>query len=251
MLYIMEDCKLTGNIIYVTSKERAINYKWEKYADKLSPEVQIVSVNDIQQMDIDIFDDRKLPIINKILVKHPFIPNKYISLDRTEDALTKTKLNCLSSIVRHLGVREYETTYATEETKEVTINANGEIGYNLLNVESKVSINEKDSRTGKYYRHETFKGDFSKKSYKQAVLEAKQYGLYNDEDIYSLIKNRDPKFLNQLTSQHIRIELTRELDEQLDIAFSLKVSNLFKINANYDQIISKRKKIIIETKLLF
>ena len=246
----MEGCKLTKDIIYVTSNERATNYKWEKTVDKLNPNVQIVSIDDIQEMGVDIFDG-KLPVLDTILVKHPFVPNKYIPIDRAEDAITKTKLNCLGIIVRLLGAKEYETKFMTEETGTCSIGAGGEIKYMFSGAQSNVSINESDSMTGKYYRHETFKGEFTEDTYKQAVVEAKRYGLYDDEDIIYLLKNRDPQFVNQIISQCVKFELTKELNNQLDIAFSLKVSNIFNLSANYNQIISKRKKIIIETKILF
>jgi hypothetical protein len=73
----MENCKLTRDIIYVTSEERATNYMWEKTANKLNPNVQIVSLDDIYEMGVDIFDGKKVPVLDTILIKHPFIPNKY------------------------------------------------------------------------------------------------------------------------------------------------------------------------------
>ena len=77
----MEDVKeLSGEIIYVTTPERAINYKWEKNSNKLSREIQIVSIEDIQNTDMDVFDNKRI-LLNTLLVKHPFIPNKYIEIE--------------------------------------------------------------------------------------------------------------------------------------------------------------------------
>lgn len=247
----MENSKLTKDIIYVTSEERAYNYKWEKTANKLNPNVQIVSVDDIYEMGVNIFDGKKVPVLDTILIKHPFIPNKYIPLETTEDVITKAKFRSLGIIAHYLGAKEYETTFAITESKERIINANGELDYKLLNAASSVRIKENDSMTGKYYRHETFRGEFSMASYNQAVLEAKQSGLYDDDDINYLLKTRDPKFGNQITSQHVRFNLTKELNSQLDIAFSLKVSSIFKLSANYNQIVSNKQDILIETKLIF
>ena len=161
------------------------------------------------------------------------------------------KFKSLGIIAHYLGAKEYETTFAITESKERIINANGELDYKLINAASSVRIKENDSMTGKYYRHETFRGEFSMASYNQAVLEAKQNGLYDDDDINYLLKTRNPKFGNQLTSQHVRFNLTKELNSQLDIAFSLKVSSIFKLSANYNQIVSKKQDILIETKLIF
>ncbi len=246
----MDNCGLTKDILYVTTRERSNNYKWEKNADNLDPNVQIVSIDDIQKMDIDIFD-RKYPVLDTILVKHPFIPNKYIPLDRTEDALTKTKLNCLGIIAGLLGVKEYETEFVTEEIKEVSINISGELDYKTVKSKTDVEIKKDDAITGKYYRHETFKGEFNEAGYNKAVSEAKKYGLYNDEDIQYLIKNRDPQSPNPLISQKVKFELTKELNDKLDFAFSLKAVSIFKLRANYNQIITQRKSIAISTNLIF
>jgi hypothetical protein len=247
----MEDVKeLSGEIIYVTTPERAINYKWEKNFNKLSPEIQVVSIEDIQNIGRDVFDNKRI-LLNTLLVKHPFIPNKYIEIDRTEEAITKSKLNCLGIILRYLGVSEYETTFALENNATVTIDANGNASYKFVEGGLKTKKISTDNETRKYYRHEAFSGEFSIDNYEKAVDMAKKFGLYGDEDIYYLLQNRNPQDLNLLKSQEVKIELTRELNSSLDVAFNLSVSGIFKLNANYNETISKRKKITIETKLIF
>ena len=247
----MEDVKeLSGEIIYVTTPERAINYKWEKNFNKLSPEIQVVSIEDIQNIGRDVFDNKRI-LLNTLLVKHPFIPNKYIEIDRTEEAITKSKLNCLGMILRYLGVSEYETTCVSEIYSNVERDANGNASYKFVEAGLNTKTIRTDNETRKYYRHEFYPGEYSIDSWRKAVDLAKQFGLYSDEDIYYLLQNRDPKDLNLLKSQEVKIELTRELNKSLDVAFNLSVSGIFKLNANYDEIIKKRKKIVIESKLIF
>ena len=246
----MEDVKeLSGEIIYVTTPERAINYKWEKNFNKLSPEIQVVSIEDIQNIGRDVFDNKRI-LLNTILVKHPFIPNKYIEIDRTEDAITKSKLNCLGIILRYLGVSEYETTIAMENNASVECDRNGNASYKFVEGGLKSKKICSENETFKYYRHEQFPGEYSEDNYKKAVDLAKKFGLYVDEDIYYLLLNRNND-KNQLKSQVIEIELTRELNSSLDVAFNLSVSGIFKLNAAYNETINKRKKISIKTNLKF
>ena len=39
--------ELKGEVVYVTTPEKAINYKWEKGYGKLSSGLEIVSIDDI------------------------------------------------------------------------------------------------------------------------------------------------------------------------------------------------------------
>lgn len=247
----MENSKqLTGEVIYVTSKERSINYKWDKNYSWLHPGVQIVAIDDIQQMDIGIFDGKRI-LMDTILAKHPFIPNKYIDINASEDTITKSKLLCLGIIAKNLGVRELETTYASEELQEATYDASGNISYKIVQAEAKTKICELDKATGKYWRQESYTGGFSQETYEKALKSANEFGLYRDEDIFYLLKQRDPNDKNLMTSQNVKIELTRELNSQLEIAFTLKASSIFDLKANYSETISKKKIITIETKLIF
>lgn len=247
----MSNSKLTGDVLYVTSKERSINYKWEDNCSKLNSRVQVVSIDDVNPQ-IDLYNQGGAVMMDTILVKHPFIPEKYIDVNAAEDALTKTKLDCLGIISNLLGVKEYETTFAIEEDSKREVDANGNMTIKAVESNVQVKIQEGDSRSGKYYRHEKFNSKLSAESYSKAIQEAKKFGLCNDESINYLIMNRNPKMPNNmLTEQNVKVELYRELNSLLDIAFSLKVSKIFNLTASYSEKISHRKKITIETSLIF
>jgi hypothetical protein len=88
-------------------------------------------------------------------------------------------------------------------------------------------------------------------SYAIAVERAKEFGLYYDDDVQFLLETRNPRYGNRLTSRRIKCELTRELNRSLDIAFNLKFASIFSLNANYNQVLIQRKKIVIETNFIF
>ena len=45
----MENNKLGAAILQVSTEERAVNYQWEKDADKLDKNISIVSMDDIKK----------------------------------------------------------------------------------------------------------------------------------------------------------------------------------------------------------
>ena len=47
----MENNKLGAAILQVSTEERAVNYQWEKDADKLDKNISIVSMDDIKKME--------------------------------------------------------------------------------------------------------------------------------------------------------------------------------------------------------
>ena len=246
----MEDVKeLSGDIIYVTTPERAINYKWEKKSNKLSSDIQVVSIDDIKNFGRDVID--AVVRLDTILTKHPFT-DKYIGIDKLEEEITNDKLLTLGKIAFHLGVREYETLYGFEDTQEAKMGADGQANYKFAEIGTKFNIQEKDVKTGKYWSQNTFEGNvLTEDSYAIAVERAKEFGLYYDDDVQFLLETRNPRYGNRLTSRRIKCELTRELNRSLDIAFNLKFASIFSLNANYNQVLIQRKKIVIETNFIF
>ena len=46
----MENNKLGAAILQISTEERAVNYQWEKDADKLDKNISIICMDDIQKM---------------------------------------------------------------------------------------------------------------------------------------------------------------------------------------------------------
>ena len=46
----MENHKLGAAILQISTEERAVNYQWEKDADKLDKNISIICMDDIQKM---------------------------------------------------------------------------------------------------------------------------------------------------------------------------------------------------------
>lgn len=240
-------------IIMVTEPEVVKSYKWEKDAQFLHPAVQVLSMEDIERLQekhTDLFGGKSV-YPESVWMKHPFMHNQYIDINTAEDVLTKSKLNALGLIARHLGVKSFTTTFVTTQTEERKHDVNGDVKYKMIEAKTTVNLKKEDSSSNQYYRKEEYSGNFSEESYQEAIKLAKEYGLYNDEDIFYLIQQRNPQHLNMIKNQHVKVELARELNESLDVAFSLDACKVFKLNANYQQTISIKKTVTLETDLVF
>jgi hypothetical protein len=158
-------------IIMVTTPEDAKNYRWEKDARFLHPAVQVLSTKDIeklQQENTNMFGGKSV-YQDSVWMKHPFMSNQYIDINTAEDVLTKSKLNALGLIARHLGVKLYTTTFVTTTTEERKHDANGNVTYKMIKASTQVEVKKEDSSSNQYYREEKYKGSFSDGSYQEAI----------------------------------------------------------------------------------
>lgn len=240
--------ELKGEVLHIVSDERAINYLWEEAAKNISPEVQILPISTAER-EKDIFEGGKV-LLNSIWIKHPFIPNKYIEIDRAEDDILKMKLDAIGNIARLLGAREYETSYVTEVFQKRERVGGGGCRYKTFETNTSVTIDKSNEKTAKYHRHERYSGKFTEKSYLLAKKKAKEYGLDKDNDICYLIETRNPKDSNKLMERMVATKITEDLNKSIDIAFSLGVG-IFNIKASYNETLEKRKSVEITSRLVF
>ena len=239
--------KLNGEVLHIVSDERAINFLWEKDARKISPHVQILPISTALSKK-GMFDGNVL--LDSIWIKHPFIRNKYIDINSSEDIIIKMKLDAIGIIAKHLGVKEYETCYASEIIQERERTGESGFKYKIINSDTSIKINRDDTRTAKYHRLEKYSGEFTEDSYLQAKAKAKEFGLDKDTDIWYLIENRNPKDTNILKVKEVTTELTEELNKSIDIAFSLGIG-IFNIAASYKDTLKNRKTVKITSRLVF
>ena len=88
----MENNKLEAAILQISTEERAVNYQWEKDADKLDKRISIVSMDDIKKMNDSGWTFKPdMPFLceGMTLAFHPFIPKCYIDINFAEDKLFK------------------------------------------------------------------------------------------------------------------------------------------------------------------
>lgn len=251
----MELIKLDGDIIHIVTEERAINYRWEQNANKLNQNLQIISIADMNTALTQghySFDLSGALSLGMVLAKHPFLPNRYIDINEAQDVIFEDKLNCMFEIARLLGVTSIEAKALFLEEKRMEISKDGELTYKYVGTNVQISKEEKQTYAKRYERKEKFSGEFSAKSYQKACIKAQQYGLLGDSGIQYLLKQRNPDESNPILQQSVKIEMTKELNNLLECAMSLNIlPNVFSLGGNTKELISSRKKVILESELFF
>lgn len=250
----MENNKLETDILQISTEERAVNYQWEKDADKLDKRISIVSMDDIKKMKDSGWSfepDISFLCEGMTLALHPFIDKRYIDINIAEDELFKDKFNSLGRVVKLLGAKSFEAKAVLIEANTRIIDATGSTNYKLIKADASYKKSEEEKYAKTYSRKESFSGEFTQMGYDKAKQLIKQYKL-DDKDINYLVEQRNPEDSSVLSAQVVKVELTRELNSLTECAFSLNIlKGVFTLNANVKQTISTQKEIIIETKLIF
>lgn len=232
-------------VLYITPEERAINYKWEKEANKLSPRVQIISEKDLQTLS----NDGQLTIprdvyIGDVLLKHPYETNAYIQAEKAVHIIRNAKLNKIGEIAQCLGAKSYKIIGAWNEVENRTLDVNGNIGY--IVVKSKTEIHKENEI--KELIEMSLSGQIdgariiSEESFHEAEEIAKQYGLWEDEGIKSLIRSRNPNKEYPIINKEYSFNITKEENDCLEAAFSLNVmKGIFDLKASVKSAISRKE----------
>ena len=249
----MENNKLGAGILQISTEERAVNYRWEKDANKLDKNISIVCMDAIQKMKDNGWTFKtNMPLCEGMtLALHPFIHKCYIDITSAEDEIFKDKLDCLGKVSKLLGVKIFEAKAIFIEEKHRDLDASGNINYKVVKVDASYRKEEEEKYAKTYSRKESFSGEFTQMDYDKAKQLIKQYKL-DDKDINYIVEQRNPEDSSKLSAREVKVELTRELNSLTECAFSLNIlKGLFTLNADVKQTISTQKKIILETKLIF
>lgn len=68
--------------------------------------------------------------------------------------------------------------------------------------------------------------------------------------IKNLFDQRNPQKQNKMTGRKIKIEMTCELNESLDVAFSLKAAG-FGMDGSYKEILETQRNVLFELEIEF
>lgn len=226
------------DIIYVTTPERAENYRYEpKYLEvgQLPANVEVVSI-----MDLKANRDIKIPrnlICESILIRKPYDIYSYIKL---EDYIGRNyiseKWKAICSITNHLGMKYMKANY-TKNTKDNSC-INGGVGVNCtngLNVNGGVQYNnEIITYEGiQLERRGDSKNKLTESSFQVALDLATRADLLEDSFVKNLLDDRNPK--NENHQNYFKDTLTFEINQNLIVDSVAKINGLgiFDFNLNY------------------
>lgn len=251
----MEQIKLSGDILHIVTEERSISYRWEENANRLDENLQIVSIADMNEALSQghySFDLSGSLSVGMVLAKHPFLPNRYMDISKAQDVIFQDKLDCMFEIAKLLGVTFIKAKAAFKNEQKMEMSTDGELKYKCVDISLQVQKEEIQTLAKRYEREERFSGEFTKDGYQKALEKAQQYGLGKDRDILYLLRQRNPDDPNSILEQSVKVEMTKELNTLLECAMSLNIlPGVFSLKGHTRELISRRKTIVLESKLVF
>lgn len=229
---------------------------FHNFIKDLKNEISNVDFYTIEELN-SLANENKIQIVNsrrfsagQVFIKHPFVPNTYMDVEESENTLFHIKMQCLSRIMQCLGASHISGHAYVSETKKREIDVNGKISYKVVDIEGTVNKTKDEKYESDYSLEDTFAGEFSKESYEEALSEAKRVGLYDDFDVKNLLEQRNPEKQNKMLGRKVKIELNRELNENLDSAFELQAAG-FTMNGTYNDILETERKVMFELQIEF
>lgn len=241
-------------VIYITTPERAINYQWEEEAQKLSPNLEIMSIDDIGNLPMEV--KKKIfssPMIEEgtIWVLDPF-EDRYYPADKAKDVIPRSKFRAIEKIAGLLGAKSIHHVSSKTQVSKREMSASGDIKIKVFNANAQYSADF----SFKFAQEETldkeFKGNKTIEGYKKALEFCQTTGLIYDPEIKRMLEDCDPKHPNPIISQKYTVSLTSECEEQMDTAFSLNfMGNLFSISGKYTEAISNKYEEVLTYEIIY
>ncbi|MDD6003911.1 MAG: hypothetical protein PUC50_17170 [Bacteroidales bacterium] len=241
-------------IIYITTDEISQNYDLDANAHKLSPCVQVVSINEINKYRKVIRIPRLLNI-GDVLVEHPYDSLCYIDVNEmTDKIISQSKFFKISEIVCLLGASSYEIISTEQKTEERKFEINGEIGYKTISAKTFWRNDTKANEVLNFSLKDTYNNrthQVSDESYCAALEKLSLYHLDMDDAIQSLVQMRNPNLDTVLQTRTFHFDLTHEINKLFDIGFTLNCVPSFKLNMGVKRALELRQKISIDIKFSF
>ncbi len=238
-------------IIYITTAERAVNYRWEEKANTIDKDIVFLSPNIVNKK----YRGYKFPnedfIEGMMLVMHPYKDNCFVKLDKLEETSLNELADELCTISDYLGAKSIKIESKITECQTLERTTPFSVVYKPLDLNFDVKSNVMQEKEKQYSRYERFGNNpLTTENYQKAVDMATELGLYNHKNFKYLFKNRIPNG-PQVEERTIHITTTEKLNETKRIAASLKIANIFNISEDYTKSISTLNKIEFTIQMLF
>ncbi|MDE5829497.1 MAG: hypothetical protein K2H48_05860 [Duncaniella sp.] len=250
----MDSKKLNGNALHIVSPEKAVNYKWEEYADKLPAGVQIISIDEINNLPVEIrkqyFGLQNIEL-NDVFLFEPY-SKRYILSSNAEDSFFERKFYKIAEIARLLGASSISHEVTLVEVMQRVLSATGDITYKAVEVSAEVKRDYEEKIRNTYKLHEDFTSPkLTLEGYNRAKEICIETSLIQVPVFEHLLAMRDPSHPSSLKYYEKNINLAQDINEGLEVAFKLNIlKGVFSLNANTTETLSKSKnlnsKMIIE-----
>lgn len=246
--------QLKKDVVFLAEDELARSYEWYLDIDKLSPEVQIVSLD-----DLPVLREQGIELLSPtlatgcVLIKNPFRDHEYIDINESEEKIIREKIGAISKIAQQLGAKHIHghVEYLSEQKLEKT--ADGGIKYKAVELDSSYKKEQQDLYQQQFDLDRGFKKvDCTETTYAEANKLLKEYHLDKDTEVRDLVEMCKPEIQNELVHQTVRMSVSRELNVNKDFAATLTVMGpVFSIGATTHDSISTKKSVVFECEIDF
>ncbi len=250
----MEKSKLK-DIILVTSDEKALSYKWEDNA-KLLKDIQVVSQEyELTPLREEITFVGYVSNKEQVFVRNPLNVLEYIEITRAEEHIFKSKIKFYKRIAYLLGAKSFSAESEFIEEKKLSIGADLNVAYKVVKIDGSFKKEQTEKFNATYELDSQFepKLDFDRhRAFEEANQLVKELNFYHEIDIVGLIENNNPNDQNREKSQIVKLQLSSELNDLLEISFNINAMGaVFGLGANFKTTTESLKKIILKTEIVF
>lgn len=244
-----------SKIVLFEEDERSLNYKFEKFADRLNS-TEILSL----EYDKDKFlNDYEIvgqePEIGSVYYKHPSKLNCYVDSSLDEYYFMQEKISVYTKVVQLLGATSIEATFILDSIDKMEFGANGDIKYQYVDVNSSYKEFETNKITQKLILQDSYEIQPNydmQSSYREASLFINSQNFSSDPILKGLLDSRNPKSGSLLKRQIIKTELTSDYNKLLEFSAGLNVmSGVFNLNMSFSKKFESIKKVYLEMTINF
>jgi hypothetical protein len=244
-----------SKIVLFEEDERSLNYKFEKFADRLKS-TEILSL----EYDKDEFLKKyeiigQEPELGSVYYKHPNKPGFYINSSLDEYYFMEEKIEFYAKVAQLLGATGFEATVVLDSIEEMDFSGNGDIKYKVVEFDAKYkeTVTNKISQRLELKRKIEKKTDFDiKKGFIKATDFVNSHNFSADTKLQGLIDSRDPENDSFNKEQTLKTEITSDYNQLLEFSAGLNVmKDVFKLNMGFSKKFKSIKKVNLDMTIYF
>lgn len=225
-----------NSIIKIVDDNTAENWKAglnERQLQEMS-KVSVVGIGSLSEIEQEGYYVPENAGIGDTLVKNPYGEPYYQFVQDAKISFVHDKFNKICEIAQLLGAVSIELTSYSSDEQNNKKNVSGAANINAVKLEGGAQIEDNASIfNGFKVKDELVPVRvLDEESYQCAQEFANKYRLNMEPDIASLIRARNPKHPSTITSRHLQIYMSQEIDRILDITAKISWIGIGEANAN-------------------
>lgn len=174
--------------------------------------------------------------IGTILIRNPFRPFEFVSIDTSQDDLIKGHLSDMAAIFLALGAEECNESAAIFSKETLNVSGDGEVNVKKVKVKGLFSLFKKFEKRNDISLNIVGKSKYQsyKDRYEAAQQTIKKYRLLGIKTIEDVMELFDPITGNRPPSYNYKEELTTELHKRIKGSLEIKAMGMFDFNGKID-----------------